>query len=104
MEGNEQINLKILILHLLALGLYLLSSLILDVVFAVYYLSDNNRLFLLFISVTVANCLSFFEQLCLCNIIYELTRNTKKQEETYPSNADQILPLSLPNEEGPVEG
>lgn len=81
-DGTDQINLKILVTHLLAFALYLLSTVTLYIFFAIYYLGNqtSERLFLLFIAYAVSNILSFFEQLCLCNIFWELSVNDTRQD------------------------
>lgn len=78
-DGTEQIDLKILIVHLLAFGLYLLSTLTLYVVFAIYYLGNESTesLFILFLAYAASNVLSFFEQLCLCNIFWQLSKKSE---------------------------
>jgi hypothetical protein len=80
-DCTDQINVKILVLHLLAFGLYLLCTLNYYVFFALYYLGDGGSL-TLFIAIAVSNILSFFEQLFLCYIFLQLTRHVEEPVPT----------------------
>lgn len=83
-DETEQINLQILLTHLLAFGLYLFSTLTQYVFFANYYLGDRSEqnLYTLYLAIAASNLLAFFEQLCLCNIFWQLSKKPTEPERT----------------------
>jgi hypothetical protein len=83
----------------LAFGLYLLSTLTQYIFFANYYLGDHSDEsggeYTLFLAIAASNVFSFLEQLCLCNIFWQLS-GRKPDEEKTPVQSRTGSSLSSP--------
>ena len=90
-EGNTNLISTIqLIQHFSAFALYLLSSLIMLIYWAIYYLGKLKTERLL-VSIDIYNILSYFSQLCLCWIFWNLTkREPQAPQATEPVNEEHI--------------
>lgn len=80
----DLLNVSILVQHFLVFGLYILSTMTLYYTFAHYYLFDGS-FFVMCVSIAVSNVLSFFEQLCICHILWQLARRPIEPEPLSPS-------------------
>jgi hypothetical protein len=91
-DGTDQINVKILVIHLFAFGLYLLSTLNYFVFFSLFYLGNGTSV-VLFIAIAISNTLCFFEQLCICNIFWQLAKRVPDPSPTRPSQLNSQSPI-----------